>query len=63
MSLVDFLYVNFKKFVFFFSGENKKILLQSGKGFPKSMWWKIGATFLFSLRGGKGGDVCYFAIF
>jgi hypothetical protein len=40
----------------FLSGENKKILLQSGKGSPKSMWWKIGATFLLSffLVGGVG---------
>jgi hypothetical protein len=45
-----------------FSGENKKILLQSGKGIPKSLWWKIEATFLISFflgggvrgRGGEG---------
>jgi hypothetical protein len=67
MSLVDL--VHFKKFfsffLFFFSGENKKILLQSGEGIPKSLWWKIEATFLFSFfyGGGGGGDVCYFAIF
>jgi hypothetical protein len=43
-------------FILFFSlsGENKKILLQSGKGFPKSMWWKIGPTFLISFFGGLG---------
>jgi len=53
-----------------FSGENKKILLQSGKGIPKSLWWKIEATFLISFFfggwgevEGRGGDVCYFAIF
>jgi hypothetical protein len=33
---------------FCFSGENKKILLQSGKGIPKSLWWKIESTFLIS---------------
>jgi hypothetical protein len=65
MSLVDFLYVHFRK-IFFFSGENKKILLQSGKGIPKTLSWKIEATFLISFfwgGGGRGGDVCYFAIF
>jgi hypothetical protein len=44
------------------------MLLQSGKGIPKSLWWKIEATFLISffLGGGvrgRGGDVCYFTIF
>jgi hypothetical protein len=69
MSLVDFHYVDFKKFFSFFlfsffSGENKKILLQSGKSIPKSLWWKIEATFLISFFGGcGGGDVCQFAIF
>jgi hypothetical protein len=38
----------------FSSGENKKILLQSGKGIPKSLWWKIEATFLISFFGGFG---------
>jgi hypothetical protein len=38
----------------FSSGENKKILLQSGKGIPKSLWWKIEATFLISFFGGLG---------
>jgi hypothetical protein len=52
------------KIYIFSSGENKKILLQSGKGIPKSLWWKIEATFLISFFGGfGGGDVCYFAIF
>jgi hypothetical protein len=47
---------SFQILFYFFplSGENKKILLQSGKGFPKSMWWKIGATLLISfLEGGE----------
>jgi len=40
----------------FFSGENKKMLWQSGKGNPKSLWWKIEATFLISFGGRGGGD-------
>ncbi len=39
-----------------FSGENKKILLQSGKGIPKSLWWKIEATFLISFFFGGWGE-------
>jgi hypothetical protein len=50
MFISKFIYL----FIFFLSGENKKILLQSGKAFPKGMWWKIGATFLISLGGGTG---------
>ncbi len=47
---------SFQKVFFFLSlsGENKKILLQSGKGFPKSMWWKFGATLLISFLEGLG---------
>jgi hypothetical protein len=40
----------------FFSGENKKILLQSGKSIPKSLWWKIEATFLISFFGVGVGE-------
>jgi hypothetical protein len=39
--LCDFVYVHLKKFFCFFSGANKKCLLQSGKGIPKSLWWKL----------------------
>jgi hypothetical protein len=46
----------------FFSGENKKILLQSGKGIPKSLWSNLLDQF-FLRGGGGGGEVCYFAIF
>jgi hypothetical protein len=52
MALVNFLFVDIK-FYFIFSGENKNILLQSGKGIPKSLWWKIEATFFISF-GGRG---------
>jgi hypothetical protein len=46
--LCDFVYVHLKKFFFFvlfffLSRANKKILLQTGKGIPKSLWWKIEA--------------------
>jgi hypothetical protein len=36
--------------------------LQSGKGFPKSLWWKIGATFLISFFVGGGGGAEMFDI-
>ncbi len=51
-SLVDFLYVHFN-FFFFSLG---KIRLQSGKGIPKSLWWKIEATFLISFFFGGWGE-------
>jgi hypothetical protein len=61
-SLDDFVYVHTKKsfnFDFFgifikFLGANKKILLRSGKGIPKSSQWKIEATFLIGFWGGGG---------
>jgi len=37
-------------------GASKKILLQGGKGIPKSSQWKIEATFLISFGGGERGE-------
>jgi len=37
---------------FFYSKANKKILLHSGKGVPKSLWWEIEA---WSILGGDRG--------
>jgi len=60
------MFISKSLFVFFFfrGWENKKILLQSGKGIPESLWWKIEAwsIFLGELCGG-GGDVCLHVIF
>jgi hypothetical protein len=53
-----------KSFFCFFRA-NKKILLQSGKGIPKSLWWKIEAWSI-SFWGGVwvgGRDVCHYVIF
>jgi len=50
---------------FFLSRANKKILLQTGKGIPKSLWWKIEPRSIFFLGGLRvgGGDVCHYVIF
>jgi hypothetical protein len=37
-------------------GASKKILLQGGKGIPKSSQWKIEATFLIRFGGGERGE-------
>jgi hypothetical protein len=48
-----------KSFFFFFRA-NKKILLQSGKGIPKSLWWKIEAWSISFWGGvGGGGQGCF----
>jgi hypothetical protein len=51
--------------LFFFSRANKKILLQTGKGIPKSLWWKIEARSIFFWRGLRvwGADVCHYVNF
>ncbi len=50
--------------LFFLSRANKKILLQTGKGIPKSLWWKIEDRFFFGGGLWVGGrDVCHYVNF
>jgi hypothetical protein len=44
--------------IFIFFGPNKKILLQTGKGISKSLWWKIEAWLIFFWGVVGGGWGC-----